>query len=205
MATKEPFKWICSNLFNCRQWLKPLSYSYLIFFIPEKIKLAAPFTYICTLIHFFFFFFRVNSWEWTVESHHKLWSRNPCSFGITLECKYLRIKVYVAYFWCHPDGNSDHLCSEARSLEATLVINGHLVSLQSGINPHCLWNCVIHLSVWSSSPYPHGLPPSVCKSFFQVSFCFFQCTPITFSTHVLFFLHIQILGVCFFFFFGNVH
>ena len=34
----------------------------------------------------------------TVESHHKLCSRNPCSFGTTLECKFLRIKVYVAYF-----------------------------------------------------------------------------------------------------------
>ena len=84
-------------------------------------------------------------------------------------------------------------------LKPPLWLMAHLVSLQSGINPHCLWNCVIHLSVWSSSPYPHGLPPSVCKSFFQVSFCFFQCTPVTFSTHVLFFLHIQILGVCFFF------
>ena len=124
MATKEPFKWICSNLFNCLQWLKPLSYAYLIFFISEKIKLAALFTYICTLIHFFFFFSHVNSWGWTVESHHKLCSRNPCSFGTTLECKFLRIKVYVAYFWCHLDGNGVHLCSEARSFEATLMING---------------------------------------------------------------------------------
>lgn len=78
-------------------------------------------------------------------------------------------------------------------LKPPLWLMAHLVSLQSGINPHCLWNCVIHLSVRSSSPYPHGLPPSVCEAFSWVSFCFFQCTPVTFPTHVLFFLHIQIL------------